>query len=237
MVFNKKYKSARKIQRNYRRYRKRRPRIGRYMNSRNPTLTVTQKTSDIVAIPSSTVPSFESGQLIFKLNNLDATQYGNYTRLFKFYRLLGVKVTFVPQYIGAGTSTDPMPQLLIAGTIGTSVTRDSNLFTPITPEWPSVATAEACSNLQKRYLAPGTGGRATHTVKMKPVLNNWVRTTTTSATNNTVTIAQGRPWISTQTPGQEYYGLRWFWETQAGPHPALDMEIRVSYIFQFKGVI
>lgn len=226
--------AAKRIQSNFRRYRRKR-RIPRHPST-DPVLTVTQKDSFIRAIPSSTTPTFEAGQIIFKLDNLDPAQYGNYTRLFKFYRLLGVKVTFVPQYIGSGTSTDPQPQLLTAGTIGTSITRDSNALAPISPVWANVVQAEGCSNLVKRYLSPQTGGRSTHVVKMKPSLNNWVRTTVNSATGNTVTIQKGRPWISTGTPGQEYYGLRWFWETQANNHPAMDLEVRISYIFQFKGV-
>lgn len=235
MPYRRKKYAARKIQRNFRRYRKNKYR--RRKSVTNPTLTVCQKTSEIVAIPAATTPTFESGQLIFRLSNLDPTQYGNYTRLFKFFRLKSVMVKFVPQYLGAGTSTDPQPQLLIAGNLGTSITRDSNLMDPITPVWSSVAQAEGCSNLRKKYLCPQTGGRATETVKFKPVLNNWVRTTVASATGNTVTIAKGNPWISTGTPGQEYYGLRWFWESQSASHPALDLEIRVSYIWEFKGVI
>lgn len=217
-------------------YRKRRA-FKRYKSISNPTLTTIQKFSRLQNIPAGTgLPTFETGQEIFSLSDA-ISNVGNFTRLFRLWRLIGVKVTFCPQYTGNGGSTDPQPQLLTAGTIMTAITRDSNKLAPITAPWSVVDQAEQESNLVKRYLSPQTGGRSTHVVKFKPSLNNWVRTTVGSATNSTVTIAKGNPWISTQTPGQEYFGLKWAFENETLTHPSFNMEIRYSMIFQFKGVI
>ncbi len=215
-------------------YHKRR--YKRYRSVSNPILTTVQKFSRLQNIPAAGgAPTFETGQEIFTLSDC-ISNVGNFTRLFRLYRLLGVKVTFIPIYNGAGVSTDPQPQLLIAGNIMTSITRDSNKMAPTTAPWSQVDQAEQESNLVKKYLTPQTGGRSTHVVKFKPSLNNWVRTSAGSATNSTVTMAQGKPWISTGTPGQEYFGLKWAYENTSTSHPAFDMEIRFSYIFQFKGV-
>ena len=230
---------ARKIQRAWRRYRKRKytRRPGKNISTKTGILTCYQTASSEVPIASSPIASFQAGQLIFKLNNLDPTQYGNFTRLFKFYRILGVKVTFVPQYIGqvGAPAGEPQPQMLAAGNLGTSITLDSNLLDPVTPVWPNLQTAEACGNLKKKWLIPQTAGRSTKVVKFVPRMNNWVRTTVNSASNATATIAKKHQWVSSQTQGQEYYGLRYYWE-QPFANPGMTLEIRTQYLLQFKGV-
>lgn len=236
MPYNRrKRRAGKKIYRAYKRYKRRKPFLKK-QNPINPVLTTIQKTSTVVPIPASNVPTFEGGTLVFRLSDA-ILNVGNFTRLFKFYRLLGVKVTFVPLYRGftGAPAGEPQPQLLIQGNMMTSITRDSNDLTA-GGVWTQVDQAEQCSNLKKRFLSQQTGGRSTHVVAFKPKLNNWVRTTVASASNATVTIAKGNPWISTGTPGQEYFGLKWGWEIQSNGHPSHDLEVRVSYIWQFKGV-
>lgn len=235
MPYNKaKGRAARKIYRYYKRYK--RNKKANPKKAMNPVLTTIQKTSSLVPIASSTVPAFEGGTLVFRLSD-SILNVGNFTRLFKFYRLLGVKVTFIPLYRGftGAPAGETQPQMLIAGNMMTSITRDSNDLTA-TSVWTQVDQAEQVSNLRKKYLSPQTGNRSVHVVKFRPKLNNWVRTQAGS-NNSTVTIAKGNPWISTQTPGQEYFGLKWGWELQSNGFPAHDIEIRVSYIWQFKGVL
>lgn len=230
---------ARRIQRAWRRYRKRRyhRKPGKSISSKTGILTCYQNSSEEIPIPSSAFASFTAGQLIFRLNNLDPTQYGNFTRLFKFYRILGVKVTFVPQYIGqtGAPAGEPQPQMLCAGNLGTSITLDSNLMSPVTPVWPDLPTAEACGNLKRKWLIPQTAGKSTKVVKFVPRMNNWVRTSASSSTNATATIAKKHQWVSSQTTGQEYFGLRYYWE-QPFANPGMTLEIRTQYLLQFKGV-
>lgn len=226
---------AKRIQRAYRRYRARRS----YPKRSLPMgyLKTIQKISNFEPIVSSVNPSWTAGQLIFNLSQLDPAQYGNLTRTFKFWRIKSVRVTFVPKYEGnsGAPAGEPQPQLLLGGTLYTSKTLDSNLLDPVTPLWPNPTTAEGCGNLKKKYLCPQTGKHATCSVAMVPRLNNWVRTTATSASSSTATIARKNTWISTGTPGCTYYGLRWGYEIP-NAHGSSTMEIRVSYVFEFKGV-
>ncbi len=125
--------------------------------------------------------------------------------------------------------------MLCAGNLGTSITLDSNLMSPVTPVWPDLPTAEACGNLKRKWLIPQTAGKSTKVVKFVPRMNNWVRTSASSSTNATATIAKKHQWVSSQTTGQEYFGLRYYWE-QPFANPGMTLEIRTQYLLQFKGV-
>lgn len=238
MVYRKR-RAARKIQRNFRKYRYRKR--SRYISKRPSTgsLVCYQKYSKLEPIPSvaqGTAGSFNAGQLTFSLSDL-VNNVGNYARLFRFWKIMGAKVTFTPRYIGdfTGPTNDPNPALLLNGNMMTSITLDSNQLAPATPIWTTIEQAEESANLKKRYLAQNTGNRATHVVKFKPRLNTWIRVDPASQ-NSAVALLNNRSWVSTGTPGVQYVGLRWAYETNQ-PHPQFDLEIRVSLLMSFKGVI
>ena len=240
MTFYKRRRAARRIQRGYRRFRKyRRKPWARQKRPSTGSLVCYQKYSKLEPIPSvavGTAGAFTGGQLTFSLSDL-VGNVGNYTRLFKYWKIMGVKVTFTPRYLGdfTGPTGDPNPALLISGNMMTAITLDSNQLAPTTANWTTIEQAEESSNLKKRFLSVQTGGRTTHVVKFKPRLNNWIRVNP-SSNNNAVALANPRSWVSTGTPGVTYQGLKWGYETNQ-PHPQFDLEIRVSMLLAFKGVV
>lgn len=231
------YYKRRYRKRRGRRYRKKRSHPLRSLRPSTGQLTCFQKYSKIINIPSQTAAtgSFESGSITFSLNTLAGQNLGNFTRLFKWWRIKGVKVTFTPQYIGVGQTNDPMPAALCNGNIMTAITLDSNQLPPTTPDWTSVQQAEESGNLRKRFLNMQTGGRAAHVVKFKPRLNQWVRVDP-STQNSVSTLGKSGAWVSTGTPGTTYQGLRFAYETN-NPHPSFNIEVRVQVLLDFKGVI
>ncbi len=235
MVYHRRKRAARKIQRNFRRYRRRR--YGRYRPISRSTghLKCIQSFSRTIGIPSTINPagSFETDQEVYSLDQVSTQNLTAFTRLFKYWKIDKVVHTFVPRYTGEGTSSDPQPQLLIAGTFMSSITLDSNQLVPTTPAWNNVDEAEECGNLKKKYLSPQTGNRATARVTLVPRTNNWIRTTAGSQ-NNSVAIG-AKQWLSTGTPGTQLYGLRWAYEI-VQPHQALEFEVRTKMYFSFKGV-
>ncbi len=56
-----------------------------------------------------------------------------------------------------------------------------------------------------------------------------------SAVNATVALGQRGSWLSTGTSDTNYQGLRWAYEVN-NPHTGFTIEVRKSYIFEFKGV-
>ena len=234
MVYKKKY-AARRIQRAWR--RRRNFRKGPYRKPTRSTgiLKCIQSFSRTIGIPASIAPngSFEADQEVYSLDQVSTQNLTAFTRLFKYWKIDRVVHTFIPKYIGDGTSADPQPQLLISGNFMSSITLDSNQLEPTTTKWANVDQAEESGNLKKKYLSPQTGKRATAVVSLVPRTNNWIRT---SAANNNSSVAIGaKQWISTGTPGTQLFGLRWAYEI-LNPHQALEFEIRSKMYFSFKGV-
>jgi len=236
MVFRK-HRAARKIQRNFRRYRRRRYRPRRRITRSTGELKCIQSFSRVEPIAAQPLAtgSFTSSQEVYSLDQVAVANLTAFTRLFKYWKIDKVVHTFIPKYIGdAGlASPDPMPQMLIGGNFMSSITLDSNQLSPTTPNWANIDQAEESGNLKKKFLSPQTGNRAVAKVTLVPRTNNWIRT---SASSNNSTVAIGaKQWISTGTPGTQLYGLRWAYEI-LNQHPGLTMEVRTKLYFSFKGV-
>ncbi len=229
MVYRKKYKSKRKPYRR-RRYKRRVPRT---VSRPTGYLACVQKFSRTEVVPASALGSFTVAQEVYTLDQVPVANLTSFRRLFKFWKISKVEHTFIPKYIGAGSNTDQQPQLLIAGNFMSAITLDSNQLSPTTAYWANVDEAEESGNLKKKYLAPMTGGRAVAKVSLVPRVNNWIRTDAAS-TNSTVALG-AKQWLSTGTPGTQYYGLRWAYEILQ-THPGFTIEIRTKYHFEFKGV-
>lgn len=228
MVYRKKYRSKRRA--NRRRYKRRVPRL-----PSRPTgyLRCVQKFSRTEPIAASVAGSFTAAQEVYTLDQVPTANLTAFRRLFKFWKISKIVHTFIPKYIGNGASTDPMPQLLIAGNFMSAITLDSNQLAPTTALWTNVDQAEEAGNLKKKYLSPQTGNRAVAHVTLVPRTNNWIRTDAASS-NSTVALG-AKQWISTGTPGTQLYGLRWAYEILSA-HPGLTIEIRTKYHFEFKGL-
>lgn len=237
MVYRKRKSAATKIQRNYRRYRKRRYFPKRRITRSTGELKCIQSFSRVEPIPAQPLAtgSFTSSQEVYSLDQVAVANLTAFTRLFKYWKIDKVVHTFIPKYIGdAGlASPDPMPQMLIGGNFMSSITLDSNQLSPTTPNWANIDQAEESGNLKKKFLSPQTGNRAVAKVSLVPRTNNWIRTTA-SSNNSTVAIGN-KQWISTGTPGTQLFGLRWAYEI-LNQHPGLTMEVRTKLYFSFKGV-
>ncbi len=221
----------------YGRYRK--SRVPRGITSKTGSLTCFQYSSRLELIPSTAAAggSFQAFSETFALADINVANLNAFTRLFKFWRIKGVKVTLTPKYIGNTNAPagEVQPQLQIAGQMMTSITLDSNQLPPTTPVWANIDQAEEAGNLRKKYLSVQTGNRAQMVIKFKPRLNQWVRTDPASAVNATVALGQRGSWLSTGTSDTNYQGLRWAYEVN-NPHTGFTIEVRKLYIFEFKGV-
>lgn len=238
MPYKRKY-AARKIQRNFRRYRGRKyarhPHRG--ISRSTGLLKCIQSFSRLEPIPAQplTTGSFTASQEVYSLDQVSTQNLTAFQRLFKFWKIDKVEHTFVLKYLN-GTSApvgETQPQMLIAGNFMSSITLDSNQLAPTTPNWTNVDQAEESGNLKKKYLSPQTGNRAVAKVTLVPRTNNWIRTTASS--NNSSVAIGAKQFISTQTPGTQLYGLRWAYEV-LNSHGSCAIEVRSKLFFTFKGV-
>ncbi len=235
-----KRRAARKIQRNFRRYRKRRGgQMRKGISSKTGILKCYQYDSKTVTIPSvsaGTAGQFQGFEETFRLVDVPLANQTAFQRLFKFWRIKGVKMTFTIRYLGNSLAPagEINPLALMNGTFMSSITLDSNQLSPNTPVWPNVETAEQAGNLKKKFLNL-TNGSATAVVKLVPRLNNWIRASPSEATNSVAALSAPGQWISTQSPSTSYQGLKWAYETLQ-PHGQFDIEIRKTYYLEFKGV-
>lgn len=153
-----------------------------------------------------------------------------FQRLFKWYRMLGVKMTFRLVYDGGSTTDTATGTLgLTSGTVYTSKCFDVNDLN--SGSWAGQEDAEAESNMSKKYLSLTSGGRATKVVKLRPRLNQLVYT----GTSGVVTLGRKGAWISTDSPSCTYTGLKYGLEIP-NPHPDMKLIVHYSYLLQFKGV-
>ncbi len=234
-------RAARKIQRYYRK-RRRRPRrrgVTRGVSNKTGILQCYQYASKTVTIPSvgaGVQGQFQGFEETYRLVDIPIANQTAFERLFKFWRLKGVKHTFTIRYLGNSLAPagETNPLALMNGTFMSSITLDSNQFAPTTPVWPNVTVAEQAGNLKKKFLNL-TNGSATAVVKLVPRLNNWVRSSPSEATNSVVALTTKGQWLSTQSPSTNYMGLKWAYETLQ-PHGQFDIEVRTSYCLEFKGV-
>jgi len=233
--------AARRIQRNFRRYRKRkytrRPRTG--ISAKTGILKCYQYDSKTVTIPSvaaGTSGQFQGYEETFRLVDVPLANQTAFQRIFKLWRIKGVKMTFTIRYLGNSLAPagETNPLALMNGTFMSSITLDSNQLAPTTPVWPNVETAEQAGNLRKKFMNL-TNGSATAIVKLVPRLNNWVRSSPSESTNSVAALAPAGQWISTQSPSTNYMGLKWAYETLQ-PHGQFDIEVRKQYYLEFKGV-
>ncbi len=238
--YSKRYSAARKIQRNFRRrrYRRRRPARAR-ISAKTGTLTCYQYDSNTVTIPSvgaGTPGQFQGFEETFRLVDVPLANQTAFQRIFKFWRIKHVKMTFTIRYLGNSLAPagETNPLALMNGTFMSSITLDSNQLQPNTPLWPNVETAEQAGNLKKKFLNL-TNGQATAVVTLVPRLNNWVRESPGNATNSVSALATKGQWLSTQSPATNYMGLKWAYETLQ-PHGQFDIEVRKTYLLEFKGV-
>ena len=231
---------ARRIQRAWRRYRRKRPAYRRRgISSKTGVLTCHQYSSKTMTIPSvsaGTAGQFQGFEETFRLVDVPLANQTAFQRLFKFWRIKGVKLTFSIRYLGNSLAPagETNPLALMNGTFMSSITLDSNQLAPNTPVWPNVEVAEQAGNLKKRFLNL-TNGSGVAVVKLVPRLNNWIRSSPSEATNSVSALSTKGQWISTQSPSTNYMGLKWAYETLQ-PHSQFDIEVRKAYILEFKGV-
>ena len=231
--------------RTYRRrapYRRRRTRVPR--NSLKVTSGYSkfyQKFSYTEPIPAQPLSagSFTAWDQKFSLADIPVANLTAIQRLYRFWRIAQVRITFAPSYIGydiaSSVPTGEQNALaLIAGNMMTAIEYDSNQMTPTTPVWPNEDAANEHSNLRKRWLAPQTGGRTTHVVKFRPKANNGIRSLASSTTAS-YTMYPISPWVSTASPSTELYGLKMAYQV-LNSHPAFDMQIKCQYLIEVRGV-
>lgn len=226
---NRKRRAARRIQRHFRRYRKRKAR-GSTVSSKTGILTCYQYSNTEQDLAAVTAGSWTAANVSFDLSSCNSLNVQAFQRLFKWYRILGIKLTFRIAYNGGSTTDTATGTLgLTSGTLYTSKCFDINDLNA--GSWSSQEDAECESNMSKKYLSLTSGGRATKVVKLRPRLNQLVYT----GTSGVVTLGQKGSWISTDSPSCTYTGLKYGLEIP-NPHPDMKLLVHYSYLLQFKGV-
>lgn len=222
-------RAARRIQRGFRRYRRKKA-LGSKVSAKTGILTCYQYADEVIDIGNTTAGTWTGANLSFALSDVNDLNEAAFQRLFKWYRVLGVKLTFRIIYAGGSTTDTATGTLgLTSGTMYTSICLDVNDLN--SNVWSSEEDAECESNLSKKYLSLTSGGRATKVVKLRPRLNQLVYT----GTSGVVTLGRKGAWISTDSPGCTYTGLKYGLEIP-NPHPDMKLKIHKSYLLQFKGV-
>lgn len=232
MVYSRrKHRSARKIQRFFRRRRRGRYKArGSQVSAKTGILTCYQHCNTEQVLSSTTAGSWTASNVTFSLSNVNALNVQAFQRLFKWFRILGVKATFRVCYSGGSTTDTATGTLgLTAGTVYTSKCFDVNDLNA--GSWSSQEDAECESNMSKKYINLTSGGRATKVVKLRPRLNQLVYT----GTSGVVTLGNKGSWISTDSPSCTYTGMKYGLEIP-NPHPDMKLLVHYSYLLQFKGV-
>lgn len=230
MVYNRKYRAARKIQRVFRRRRYRKKARGSHVSAKTGILTCYQHSNTEQSIPASVAGSWTASNVTFSLSQCNPLNVQAMQRLFKWYRILGIKMTFRIVYSGGSTTDTATGTLgLASGTLYTSKCFDVNDINA--GPWTAETDAECESNMSKKYISLTSGGRATKVVKLRPRLNQLVYT----GGSGVVTLGNKGSWISTDSPSCVYTGIKYGLEI---PNAAPDMKLLVhySYLLQFKGV-
>lgn len=243
MAYRRPRRFTRRPRRTYRRrpYRRRRTRVPRNRFSKNGFSQFQQKWSYTEVIPAQPLStgSFTAWDTKFTLSDIPIQNLTALTRLYRYWRLTKVHITFQPTYIGYDITTgvptsEQNAQALISGTFMSAFEPDSNQMTPNLAVWADESQANEHSSLRKKYLSPQTGNRATAKVTLRPRANNFIRSLASSSTG-TATLLPIQPWISTASPSTELYGLRFAYQV-LNAHPAFDLQIKMSYTIQVKGV-
>lgn len=203
---------------------------GSKVSAKTGILTCYQHCNTEQVLSSTTAGSWTASNVTFSLSNVNALNVQAFARLFKWYRILGVKATFRVAYSGGSTTDTATGTLgLTSGTMYTSKCFDVNDINAST--WSSQEDAECESNMSKKYISLISGGRATKVVKLRPRLNQLVYT----GTSGVVTLGNKGSWISTDSPSCTYTGLKYGLEIP-NAHPDMKLITHYSYILQFKGV-
>lgn len=230
MPFRSKHRYARKIQRRFRRYRKKRMyRPRKQFSAKTGSLTCFQHTTDTIPISASSAPStFVSGTNSYSLSSLDLPQVQAFQRLFKWYRIKGIKQVFTPVYAQTATAT-PAWASAQSFTMLSSKCRDSN---DLAVAWADQEEADSESNVRRSYLNMQSAYRPSTTIKMVPRTNDVIFA---SSGLTALTLNKPNQWISSDNPSVEHAGLKYgfLWEQ---PNEAMEIQVRTSFLLQFRGV-
>lgn len=203
---------------------------GSKVSAKTGILTCYQHCNTEQVLASTTAGSWTASNVTFALSNVNSLNVQAFQRLFKWFRILGVKATFRVAYSGGSTTDTATGTLgLTSGTLYTSKCFDVNDINA--GSWSSQEDAECESNMSKKYINLMSGGRATKVVKLRPRLNQLVYT----GTSGVVTLGNKGSWISTDSPSCTYTGMKYGLEIP-NAHPDMKLIVHYSYILQFKGV-
>lgn len=223
-------RAARKIQRRFRRYRARKyARPTKQFSAKTGSLTCFQHTTDTIPISASAAAStFVAGTNSYSLSSLDLAQVNAFQRLFKWYRIKGIKQVFTPVFAPPVTA-NPAWASQQSFTMFSSKCRDSN---DLAVAWADQEEADNESNSRRSYVNMQSAYRPSVTIKMVPRTNDVIFA---SSGLTALTLNKPNQWISSDNPSVEHAGIKYafLWEQ---PNEAMEIQVRTSFLLQFRGV-
>lgn len=210
-----------------RRFFRRRRRVHRPL--RSGTLITKQYDSQIINIAATALPNdFQPFYQTFSLDQIDPVQLAAWQRCFSQFRILGVKMTFMP-ILSPNTATATETSLC---TLYTATTTSS---VASAADWITEQNALTTGNIRKKLFGRYTLSKPIHSVAMRPRAHYLVANPGVPLYGSA--LARPNQWLNIQADtSTPHAGIRYATQFDP-PHPELEIKIITSYIIQFRNVI